>query len=183
MTASNRRMRNAHRRCLLIFRRNPTSASSTTIPAAVISIPDPSEPVSYRPTTGASMMRHRRWRMRRQWLLTKTIWLLNLLLLLLAYYNLGKSILNYNLFCSYFSNRSNYSTQLKSNWLIQILIGPVEFAHFFFYHSPTPSFILMHLHFQTNLSKFEPRLIMKCIQIIIKALSLSHYPKILPSSR
>ncbi|VDL65105.1 unnamed protein product [Hymenolepis diminuta] len=59
-------MRNAHRRCLLIFRRNPTSASSTTIPPpAAISIPDPSEPVSYR-TTGASMMRHRRWRMRRQ---------------------------------------------------------------------------------------------------------------------
>nr|CDS35310.2 hypothetical protein HmN_001019900 [Hymenolepis microstoma] len=67
VSASNRRLRNAHRRCLLIFRRNPTSASSIKIPAAAATpIPDPSQPVSYRPTTGASVRRHKRWRLHRQ---------------------------------------------------------------------------------------------------------------------
>ncbi|VDO00906.1 unnamed protein product [Rodentolepis nana] len=68
MTSSNRRIRNAHRRCLQIFRRNPPSASSIKIPTtpATTSIPDSSQPVSYRPTTGASMKRHKRWRLHRQ---------------------------------------------------------------------------------------------------------------------
>ncbi|KAM7538756.1 hypothetical protein Aperf_G00000057618 [Anoplocephala perfoliata] len=65
VTASNRRMRNAQRRCLRTLHKRTTSASSTTVPATTVII-DPTEAVSYRPTTGASIRQHRRWRLQRQ---------------------------------------------------------------------------------------------------------------------
>ncbi|KAL5105199.1 hypothetical protein TcWFU_005276 [Taenia crassiceps] len=56
ISSSNRRLRNTHRRCLGVLCRK-----STTVNFSV-----PAIEVPYRPTTGAGIERHRRWRLRRQ---------------------------------------------------------------------------------------------------------------------
>ncbi|EUB58622.1 hypothetical protein EGR_06505 [Echinococcus granulosus] len=53
---SNRRLRSTHRRCLGALRRKVTTFNFSVTAAEV----------SYRPTTGAIVDRHRRWRLRRQ---------------------------------------------------------------------------------------------------------------------
>ena len=67
VTASNRRWRSAHRRCVDALRRNPFAGSTSTTPTATATVTTiPSELGPYRATTGANLKRNRCWRLRRQ---------------------------------------------------------------------------------------------------------------------